>query len=114
MAETYAPATFTPSGCRFMTSHDLTTWAVSTQRRRPGDLLTRADVCHLHEDRVDAERCGALLEGVPDLVRLENQSERVYRVLWSLSEASGGELRRVAPAPVQTPFDTARLAQEEG
>ena len=34
-------------------------------------------------------------------VRLEQYSERVYRVLWSLSDTSGGELRRplVGPAP---------------
>lgn len=46
------------------------TWAVSPELRRPGDLLTRGDVCHLHEDRGEAERCGALLGGVPELVRL--------------------------------------------
>ena len=55
-----------------MNSQPLTMWAVPPQRRRPGDLLTRADVCHLHADRADAERCGALLGGVPGLVRLEN------------------------------------------
>ena len=39
--------------------------------------------------------------GAPDLVRLEQYSERVYRVLWSLSDTSGGELRRptAGPAP---------------
>ena len=69
-------------------------WAVSPTRRRPGELVTRGDVCHLHADRESAERCGALLGGVPDLVRLENHTERVYRVVWSLSDASGGKLRR--------------------
>ncbi len=69
-------------------------WAVSPTRRRPGELVTRGDVCHLHADRESAERCGALLGGVPDLVRLENHTERVYRVVWSLSDASGGQLRR--------------------
>ena len=34
------------------------TWGVSTARRRPGDLLPRGDVCHLHADRDGAERCG--------------------------------------------------------
>ena len=97
-----------------MNSQPLTMWAVSPQRRRPGDLLTRADVCHLHADRADAERCGALLGGVPDLVRLENQSERVYSVLWSLSDASGGELRRAVPRPPTAAFNAPRLAQEEG
>ena len=85
-------------------------WAVSTQLLRPGDMVTRGDVCHLHADRADAEQCGALLGGTPDLLRLENHSERVYRVLWSLSDASGGELRRrPAPAPAPTPFNEPRL-----
>ena len=53
------------------------TWGVSTARRRPGDLLTRGDVCHLHADRDGAERCGAASPGAPDLVRLEQYSERV-------------------------------------
>ena len=77
------------------------TWGVSTARRRPGDLLTRGDVCHLHADRDGAERCGAAAPGAPDLVRLEQYSARVYRVLWSLSDTSGGELRRPVawPAP---------------
>ena len=75
------------------------TWGVSTARRRPGDLLTRGDVCHLHADRDGAERCGAARPGAPDLVRLEQYSERVYRVLWSLSDTSGGELRRPMAGP---------------
>ena len=75
------------------------TWGVSTARRRPGDLLTRGDVCHLHADRDGAERCGAAGPGAPDLVRLEQYSERVYRVLWSLSDTSGGELRRPLARP---------------
>ena len=70
------------------------TWGVSPVRRRPGELVTRGDVCHLHADRASAERCGALIGGVPDLVRLEKHTERVYRVTWSLSDASGGQLRR--------------------
>ena len=69
------------------------TWGVSTARRRPGELLTRGDVCHMHADRAAAERCGALIGGAPDLVRLKQHSPRVYRVLWSLSGASGGQLR---------------------
>ena len=31
--------------------------------RRPGELLTRGDVCHVHADRAAAERCGVLLGG---------------------------------------------------
>ena len=83
-----------------------------TAAAAPGELLTRRDVCHLHVDRAAAERCGALLGGTPDLLRLETQSERVYRVVWSLSDASGGELRRpvLKPVPPATPFNAPRLA----
>ena len=41
------------------------TWAVSTDRRRLGDMLTRADVCHFHADRANAERCGGGARGRP-------------------------------------------------
>ena len=38
-----------------------------------------------------------------DLVRLENHTARVYRVLWSLSDVDGGELRKPAPQPAPPP-----------
>ena len=85
------------------------TWAISPELCRPGDLLTRADVCHLHESRDEAERCGAEHDGCPELVRLERQSERVYRVVWSLSDTASGKLRRVAPTP--GPFNAPRLTE---
>ncbi len=69
-------------------------WAISRERRRPGDMLTRADVCHLHDSRDEAEQCAAEYGGAPELVKLERRSERVYRVVWSLSDAAGGTLRR--------------------
>ena len=56
------------------------TWAISRNPLRPGALVTAGDVCHLHPDRAAAERCGALMGGAPDLVRLENHTPRVYRV----------------------------------
>ena len=75
------------------------TWAISNTRRRPGELLTRGDVCHLHEKREDAERCGTNgAVRTPDLVKLEHRTERVYVVVWSLSSAADGQLRRV-PRP---------------
>ena len=83
------------------------TWAVSPVRRRPGDLLTRADVCHLHADRAAAERCGAGLGGAPDLVGLAPVRERVYRVEWSLSDAAGGTLRTAPPPPPVAPAPAA-------
>ena len=75
------------------------TWAISFDLRRPGDLLTRGDVCHLHDRRAAAEQCGAEHDGIPELLKLERRSERVYRVVWSLSDAAGGELRRPVPRP---------------
>ena len=83
-------------------------WAISPVRRRPSELLTRGDVCHLHADRAGAERCGTEHGGAPELVKMERHSERVYRVVWSLSGASGGELRRLAPVPESSspPFNT--------
>ena len=69
-------------------------WAVSPLRRRPGEFLTRSDVCHLHTDRSSAEDCGALLGGTPDLVNLDEIRPRVFEVTWSLSNAADGRLRR--------------------
>ena len=77
------------------------TWAISPIRRRPGELLTRGDVCHLHADRDEAEQCGAEQGGAPELVKLERRSERVYRVVWSLSDTAGGKLRRPVAGAVQ-------------
>ena len=90
------------------------TWAISPDRRRPGELLTRGDVCHLHGSREEAEQCGAERDCAPELVRLERRSERVWRVVWSLSDTAGGELRR-RPAPVQAPgpFNAPRLTEEK-
>ena len=68
-------------------------WAVSSTRRRPGELLTRGDVCHLYADRAAAERCGVRLGGAPELIRLDEIRPAVYRVTWSLSDAASGRLR---------------------
>ena len=37
-------------------------------------------MCHVHADRAAAERCGVLLGGAPELVRLEEVRPGVYRV----------------------------------
>ena len=47
------------------------TWGCCPSPRRPGELLTRGDVCHVHPDRAAAERGGVLLGGAPELVRLD-------------------------------------------
>ena len=88
------------------------TWAVSATPRRPGDLLTAGDLAHVGPDRDGAERAGAALGGAPDLLRLEKRSARVWRVLWSLSDTSRGQLR-TAPSDVRTapvgPLNAPRL-----
>jgi len=73
------------------------TGAISRKPLRPGALVTAGDVGHMHPDRASAERCGALMGGDPDLVRLEKHTARVYRVLWSLSDVAGGKLRKPVP-----------------
>ena len=89
-------------------------WAVSATPRRPGELVTRGDVCHLHRDRDAAERCGAGFDGTPDLIRgaAINRLGRVYRVVWSLSDTAGGTLR-AAPAPGHPQPDRAGKAQRD-
>ena len=52
------------------------TWGCRPALRRPGELLTRGDVCHVHADRAAAERCGVLLGGAPELVRLDEVRTR--------------------------------------
>ena len=81
----------------------IVSWAISRNPLRPGALVTAGDVCHLHSNRAAAERSGALMGGNPDLVRLEKHTARVYRVLWSLSDVAGGELRKPAPPPAPPP-----------
>ena len=90
------------------------TWGVSTARRRPGELLTRSDVCHLHADRDGAERCGAAAPGAPDLVRLKQYSERVLpgavvpvgHVACAATAAPAGGRRTVRPQPVREAWST--------
>ena len=89
------------------------TWATSRYLCRPGDLLTRADVCHFHHSRDEAEDCGAERDGAPELVKLERRSERVYEVVWSLSDTSGGRLRRPASSLNRAPFNAPRLPEIE-
>ena len=55
------------------------TWGCCPARRRPGELLTRGDLCHVHAARAGAERCGVLLGGAPELVRLDEVRPAVDR-----------------------------------
>ena len=75
------------------------TWAISRKPLRPGALVTAGDVCHLHPDRASAERCGALMGGDPDLVRLEKHTARVYRVLGPFRTWPGASYATETGAP---------------
>ena len=48
----------------------------------------------LYDSRGEAEQYGTEYGGAPELVKLERRSERVYRVVWSLSAAARARLRR--------------------
>ena len=48
----------------------------------------------LYDSRGEAEQYGTEYGGAPELVKLERRSERVYRVVWSLSAAASARLRR--------------------
>ncbi len=74
------------------------TWGCCPAPRRPGDLLTRCDVCHVHADRAAAERCGVLLGGAPELVRLDEVRPAVYRVAWSSLELVRSAQAAAGPA----------------
>ena len=50
----------------------------------------------MHANRAAAERCGVLLGGALQLVRLDEVRPAVYHVAWSLSAAACGRLRRRA------------------
>ena len=96
------PARFPEENDDMTTVDDLPdVWAVSATPRRPGELVTRGDVCHLHRNRDAAERCGAGFDGTPDLIRVAaiNRLGRVYRVVWSLSDTAGGTLRAAPGYP---------------
>ena len=72
-------------------------WGCCPAPRDPGELLTRADLCHVHADRAAAKPCGVLLGGTPELVRLDEVRRAVYCVAWSLSSATSGRLCRRPP-----------------
>ena len=81
------------------------TWGCCPEPRRFGRAAfdPRGDVCHVHADRVEAERCGVLLSDAPELVRLDQVRPAVYPVAWSLSSAASGRLRRRTSWKVHTP-----------
>ena len=75
-------------------------WGCCPSPWRLGELLTRDDVCHVHADRAAPEQCGVLLDGAPELVRLDEVRPAVYRVAWSLSSAASGRLPSSPPGLV--------------
>ena len=46
------------------------------------------------ETRDEAEQCGVEQGRASELVKLRRRSERVFEVVWSLSDAARGRLRR--------------------
>ena len=67
--------------------------------RKPGDLLARSELCHLHDGRAEAESCAIdpkLQRQERDvvLVARSESSQHVWVVRQSLSELINGRLRR--------------------
>ena len=74
-------------------------WSMVRGLRKPGDLLARSDLCHLHDGRAEAESCAIdpkLQRQDRDvvLVARSGSSQYVWVVRRSLSETINGRLRR--------------------
>ena len=77
------------------------TWGCCPAPRRPGELLTRGDVCHVHADRAAAARCGVLLRVPTRFVRKYTLTARPEpstaqdAVEGGMGHARGGSVRGV-------------------
>ena len=75
--------------------------------RKPGDLLARSDLCHLHDGREEAEACAIepklqCQERDVVLVARSGSNQHVWVVRRSLSEIINGRLRgRSDASPVR-------------
>ena len=72
-------------------------WSMVRGLRKTGDLLARSDLCHLHEERAEAESCALdeRLQGQDRdvvLVARSGSNEHVWVVRRSLSEIISGRL----------------------
>ena len=79
-------------------------WATVKNLHKTGDVLARSELCHLHDEREDAETCGlgtSRNDRKRDvvLVRPTKAGSRVWIVLRSLSEVMNGRLAARPPAP---------------
>ena len=71
--------------------------------KKPGDLLARSDLCHLHEGRAEAEFCAIddklqCQDRDVVLVARSGSNQHVWVVRRSLSEIVNGRLRRRSDA----------------
>ena len=72
-------------------------WAICRKPARPGALVSRFDLCHLHDACGAAVECGISRPGDPELVAVTvSDRSRLYRVAWSLSHTADGQLRKGA------------------
>ena len=78
------------------------------------ELLTRGDVCHVHANRVAAERCGVLLGGALQLVRRDEVRPAVYHVAWSLEVDGRWQWLRRLDALARRPADRPRWRPPTG
>ena len=78
-------------------------WSMVSGLRKPGDLLARSELCHLHDGREEAEAC-AIDEKLEHqerdvvLVTRSGPNQHVWLVRRSLSETHSGRLRRRSDA----------------
>ena len=80
--------------------------------RKPGDLLARSDLCHLHDGREEAEACAIepkLQRQERDvvLVARSGSNQHVWVVRRSLSEIINGRLCRRSDASSARPLTRA-------
>ena len=75
-------------------------WSMVRGLRKPGDLLTRSELCHLHDGRAEAESCAIEQMKLQSqdrdvvLVARSGSNQHVWVVRRSLSEIISGRLRR--------------------
>ena len=87
-------------------------WSMVRGLRKPGDLLARSDLCHLHDGREEAEACAIepklqRQERAVVLVARSGSNQHVWVVRRSLSEIINGRLCRRSDASSAKPLTRA-------
>ena len=87
-------------------------WSMVRGLRKPGDLLARSDLCHLHDGRAEGGVCAIdpkLQRRDRDVVLVARSglSQHVWVVRRSLSEIINGRLRRRSDASSARPLTRA-------